>query len=210
MQVGVEPDERMRLDAASIAALKALTDPLRLRIVGLIVGGPATLDEIVARLRIPRRDAVRQLGLLQAKGIVGGGDGRPYELRIDTLQALGRDLDAAERAAAGREAAVFAAASGLPPEEAKVLRAFIVDGRLASIPASEKKRLVVLRYLREQCFAEDRDYPEKEVNQRLALFHRDVASLRRYLVDTRLMTREAGVYRRAGDGDGDGDADSDA
>jgi hypothetical protein len=30
------------------------------------------------------------------------------------------------------------------------------------------------------------------------LFHPDAASLRRYLVDTGLMTREAGTYRRAG------------
>jgi hypothetical protein len=69
--------------------------------------------------------------------------------------------------------------------------------RLVSIPAQEKKRLVVLAYLRERCFAEDRDYPEKEVNQRLAIFHPDVASLRRYLIETGLMTRSAGVYRRA-------------
>ena len=32
---------------------------------------------------------------------------------------------------------------------------------------------------------------------RLALLHPDVAALRRYLVDGRLMTREAGIYRRA-------------
>jgi hypothetical protein len=81
-------------------------------------------------------------------------------------------------------------------DDAKVLRSFIVDGRLVSIPARPKKRLVVLRYLREACFPEDRDYPEKEVNQRLALFHRDVSALRRYLVDTGLMTRSTGVYRR--------------
>ena len=59
-----------------------------------------------------------------------------------------------------------------------------------------KKRLVVLRYLREACFTEERPYPEKEVNQRLALFHPDVASLRRHMVDAGLMTREAGQYRR--------------
>ena len=41
----------------------------------------------------------------------------------------------------------------LPAFDAKVLRAFVVDGRLASIPAQEKKKLVVLRYLRERCFA---------------------------------------------------------
>jgi hypothetical protein len=45
-------------------------------------------------------------------------------------------------------------------------------------------------------FTEDRGYPEKEVNQRLGLFHPDVASLRRYMVDGGLVTREAGVYRR--------------
>ena len=78
-----------------------------------------------------------------------------------------------------------------------MLRAFIVDGRLVSIPAQEKKRLVVLAYLRDRCFTENRAYPEKEVNQRLALFHPDVAALRRYLVDTKLMTRAAGEYRHA-------------
>jgi hypothetical protein len=88
------------------------------------------------------------------------------------------------------------AAAGADPEEAKTLRAFIVDGRLASIPATEKKRLVILRYLCDQAFTEDRAYPEKEVNQRLALYHPDVASLRRYMVDAGIMTREAGEYRR--------------
>ena len=62
----------------------------------------------------------------------------------------------------------------------KVVRAFLRDGRLV-----------------DRCFPEDRDYEEKEVNMRLALLHPDVAALRRYLVDGRLMTREAGIYRRA-------------
>ena len=48
-------------------------------------------------------------------------------------------------------------------------------------------------------FTEDREYPEAEVNQRLALFHRDVATLRRGMVDAGLVTREAGQYRRGAD-----------
>ena len=84
----------------------------------------------------------------------------------------------------------------LPPEDAKILRSFFEGGRLVSIPAQDRKRIVVIRYLRDRCFGEDRAYPEKEVNQRLALFHPDVASLRRYLVDAGLMTRAAGEYRR--------------
>ncbi len=84
----------------------------------------------------------------------------------------------------------------LTPDE-KVIRAFVRDERLVSIPARQGKRRVVLAYLRERCFADDRAYPEAEVNQRLALYHPDVAALRRYLVTEGLMRREAGIYRRA-------------
>ncbi len=78
----------------------------------------------------------------------------------------------------------------------KVLHAFIVDGRLTTIPAKERKRQVVLRYLASTDFEEGRDYPEREVDQRLALRHRDVAALRRSLVDSRYLERQAGIYRR--------------
>lgn len=81
-------------------------------------------------------------------------------------------------------------------EREKVLRAFVRDGRLVSIPAKPKKRELLLPFILEESFPEDRDYEEKEVNQRLGLLHRDVASLRRYLIDAGLMTRHAGIYRR--------------
>ncbi len=76
------------------------------------------------------------------------------------------------------------------PEDARVPRSYLVDGRLATIPAQHRKRQVVLRFLLERVFTEDREYPEKEVNQRLALFHPDVAALRRYLVDDGYVTRD--------------------
>jgi hypothetical protein len=78
----------------------------------------------------------------------------------------------------------------------RIIRAFFRDGRLVSIPVRQGKRLVILRELRERCFAEDRDYPEKDVNMRLALVHPDVAALRRYLVDAKLMARSNGISRR--------------
>jgi hypothetical protein len=86
----------------------------------------------------------------------------------------------------------------LSAEVARVLRSFFRDDRLTIIPANGAKRTVVLTYLRDRCFTEDRPYPEKEVNQRLGIFHPDVAALRRYMVDGGLMTRAAGEYRRPG------------
>ena len=82
-------------------------------------------------------------------------------------------------------------------EVEKVARAFLRDGRLVSIPAKPKKRDLLLPVILDRCFPEDRAYEEKEVNMRLALLHPDVAALRRYLVDGGLMTRDAGIYRRA-------------
>ena len=79
----------------------------------------------------------------------------------------------------------------------RVVRTFIRDDRLVSIPAKPSKRNLLLPVILDRCFPEDRGYEEKEVNMRLALLHPDVAALRRYLVDGGLMTREGGVYRRA-------------
>lgn len=78
----------------------------------------------------------------------------------------------------------------------RVLHAFLVDGRLTTIPARERKRQVILRYLAQNDFEEGRDYPERDVDQRLALRHRDVAALRRYLVDSGYLERQSGIYRR--------------
>lgn len=79
----------------------------------------------------------------------------------------------------------------------KVLRAFFRDGRLVTIPAQEKKKGVILRYLVSRCFSEDRNYTEREVNESLSTYHEDVASLRRFMIVGGLLARDAGVYRRA-------------
>ncbi len=188
------------VDEGLLLTLKALSDASRLRIVGLLAARSYSVEELAAAVELTPGTVVHHLKRLEAAGLVEGRPSRPYveySLRVDRLNALGRQLGALE--GTREQAAVLPGPDGAPLAafDAKVLRAFIVDGRLASIPAQEKKRLVVLRYLREHCFGEDRPYPEKEVNMRLALLHPDVASLRRYLVEYGLMTREAGVYRRA-------------
>jgi DNA-binding HxlR family transcriptional regulator len=188
------------MDDDLLATLKALSDASRLRIVGLLAARPYAVEELAAAVELTPGTVVHHLKRLEAAGLVEGRPSHPYveySLRIDRLHALGRQLGTLERSR--EEAAVLPGPDGepLPAFDAKVLRAFVVEGRLVSIPAQEKKKLVVLRYLRERCFAEDRPYPEKEVNMRLALLHPDVASLRRYLVESGLMTRAAGIYRRA-------------
>lgn len=78
-----------------------------------------------------------------------------------------------------------------------VLRRFLVDGRLVTIPAARAKRLKVLQHI-VVAFEPGVRYPEREVNAVLRAWHSDYATLRRHLVDEDLLAREAGVYWRAG------------
>ena len=78
----------------------------------------------------------------------------------------------------------------------KVLRSFFdEDGRLRTIPAQRKKRLIVLERLAE-AFEPGRTYSEREVNLVIADFHDDFCTLRREMVDEHLMSREDGRYQR--------------
>ncbi|MDQ6796107.1 MAG: DUF2087 domain-containing protein [Chloroflexota bacterium] len=188
------------MDRELLTALKALSDASRLRIVGLLAVRPYAVEELAAALELAPGTVVHHLKRLQAAGLADARPNHPYveySLRISALQQLGRKLDQLEHSDT-EEGASLPGPDGeaLPAYDAKVLRAFLVDGHLVSIPTQEKKRDAVLRFLLDRCFPEDRVYPEKEVNQRLAIYHPDVASLRRYLVDGNLMARTAGQYRR--------------
>lgn len=92
--------------------------------------------------------------------------------------------------------ALAAALDEDPMFVSRTLRSFVRDGRVATIPSRERKRRVILRWLRDTSFADPGPWPEPEVNMRVALVNRDAAALRRYLVDGGLLVREGGIYRR--------------
>jgi hypothetical protein len=81
--------------------------------------------------------------------------------------------------------------------EEKVIRSFVRDGRLVSIPARERKKRVILRWLLDRVFPDAEPVEEPDVNMRLAVWNPDVSALRRYLVEAGLVTREGMVYRRS-------------
>lgn len=72
-------------------------------------------------------------------------------------------------------------------------------GRLTAIPRKTARREQLLRHLVETLFERDRSYSEHEVNESLRTVHDDCPALRRYLVDSRLLTRtkDGSTYRRA-------------
>jgi hypothetical protein len=83
-----------------------------------------------------------------------------------------------------------------PAFEAKVLRAFVKQGRLVSLPARERKKQVILRFLVDEVLPDATAVREPELNARLAAWHPDVAALRRYLVEGGYAARAGMTYRR--------------
>ena len=175
----------MAVDPATIVGL--LADPVRLKVVAALALGAGTIEDAATAADLPLKDVALAARRLARGGLVHR-DGHALVLHTERFG----------------EAARAAADSAPPPEplsadpaENGVLTTFVRDGRLVSIPAQHTKRLVVLRHL-VRVFEPGVRYPEREVNALLAVWHPDVAALRRYLVDHGMLTREAGVYWRSG------------
>lgn len=173
------------LDATALVGL--LADAHRRRVVAAIELGALHIDEVVAATGLTSAQATKALGKLVETGLV-----------VHDVDGLHVDGDSFQRAA--REANTRAASTEFadaPAETRKVLRAFVVDGRLQSIPVAAAKKMVVLDWLA-QDFEPGMTYTEKMVNLILGKRYADTAALRRYLVDHGFLDRADGQYWRSG------------
>jgi biotin operon repressor len=166
---------------------KALADPARLRLLGLLAERPLAGHEIADRLGLTPPTVSHHVRRLSEAGLIAiekNAQSRIYSLRAETLRDWSQLLGASDEP------------STTEREEDAVIRAFFDGPALRHLPASRKKRVVVLRRLLER-FRPGREYPEREVNDLLRVAHPDVATLRRELVDYGFLTRDRGVYRVA-------------
>lgn len=172
------------------AVLSALGRPDRLKVFAAVVlRGPVPTSEVAAAAGESEKVTARALRSLAAAGVVTDDAG--------AWEAIPEVLAAAARAAAGSRPKAQPEGSGATAEQAAVLRAFVVDGRLERLPAQRSKRLVVLDFLA-QCFEPGVRYREAEVNGILGAMHPDHATLRRELVDEGFLERADRSYWRAG------------
>jgi hypothetical protein len=170
--------------------LRALADPERLAIAGILSGGPARPRTLSESLEMPIKRVRTHLNRLAAAGIARLDEDRStYHFDAGTLRW------AAEQVGPSRDAGMALAAAS--DEEEAILRTFFRNGRLTELPAKRSKRLIVLERIAIE-FEPGRRYDEKEVNVTVAGFFPDHAALRRALVDEGFLERDHGVYWRAG------------
>jgi ArsR family transcriptional regulator len=170
---------------------KALGHPARLLILNLVRVKPRHGEELAAILGLSPATVSHHLSKLAEAGLLTSEKEQYYQIYSPAGDLMEKTLqEMVELPQPGL--------TGNVAEDAyreKVLKTFIKHGRLVQIPAQYKKRLVILEYLVQE-FEPGRQYPEREVNHILLDFNEDVATLRREMIDHRLMKREKGIYER--------------
>lgn len=168
-----------------------LAEPARLRVLAALVLGARTPSELVAATGLDQRAIGRALQRLESGGLVSSDrDG----FTVDT--ALFKQV--ARAAVPSRQTADH----GYADERTEsTVRTFVRDGRLWRLPSQRSRRRVVLEHVA-QSFPPGARYSEKELGVVLRAYcvggEVDHVTLRRYLVDEALLSREHGEYWRSG------------
>ena len=167
---------------------KALANESRLKLVGALAQQERSVEELAAILDLKEPTVSHHLNKLKELQLVhmrAEGNTHYYQLDLDALQAMQKATLTATQVA-----------SPVPEDlwETKVLNSFIENDTIKEIPASRKKRRIVLKWLAQR-FELERLYPEQELNQIIRPIHADTATLRRELVGYNMMQRENNIYR---------------
>jgi hypothetical protein len=170
--------------------LRALADPDRLAVAGLLARGPRSATDVARELGLPPDRVRRLLARLASVGVIRAQpDGKKYRLVRETLRRAAREV--------GPSRDPGLALGAVDDDEETVLRQYFRDGRLREIPVKRSKRLIVLERLALE-FDVGTRYSERQVNEILRPFDDDYVSVRRYLVDEGFLSRDHGVYWRTG------------
>lgn len=175
---------------------KALSDETRLKIVGLLAQESYSGEQLAAIIDKKPATISHHLTKLSEAGLVSAeaiGHTKLYRLRLDMVHDMAARLVEKDTLP---NVANEAEDVDVDAYDKKIVRDFSRrDGSLKELPAQQKKFEAILRHV-VKAFESDMRYTEKQVNQILARYHEDTASLRRGLVETKLMQRADGQYWR--------------
>ena len=168
---------------------KALANESRLKLVGALAQQERSVEELASILELKEPTVSHHLSKLKELQLVhmrAEGNTHYYYLDIDALQAMQKATLTATQVAQSVREDIW---------ETKVLNSFVENDIIKEIPASRKKRRIILKWLAQK-FELERLYPEQELNQIIKPIHPDTATLRRELVGYNMMQRENSVYQR--------------
>ena len=179
-------------EAQAISLFKCLADKSRLQILKNLAVEDMFVERLAQRLELTPPTVSFHLKKLSEAGAVSSYKSQyytMYRLNAEVFNTCILDIIRTE----SDEAALQAQRDEAYRQ--KVIDNFFEYGKLKSIPAQRKKERIVLEVIA-GAFEKGRDYSEREVNIIIADFHDDFCTIRRDMIAEKLLSREAGVYRK--------------
>ncbi len=173
-----------------VKLFKALADENRVAIIRGLAVKPMYVEVLAERLSLSPATITHHLKKLKEAQIVKSRKEQYYKVYSLREERLNLNLlDLITQLKTGKED------NKEELYQQKVIRSFIQNGRLKSIPVQRKKRSIILKHLA-KCFQAEKTYKEKEVNEILSSFHEDYCLIRRELIAEKIMERADGLYNR--------------
>jgi hypothetical protein len=183
-------DHRENLEVRA-KLFKALGHPTRILILNLIKNKPRHTEEMAAILNLQPATISHHLSLLSEAGLLTSKKDQYYQIYQLVEEPMQKTIaEMVQVPQPGMKANVEVDAY-----RQKVLKSFFQHGRLVQIPSQQKKKQVILEEI-VKIFTPGEKYTEWDVNKMLVDFNEDVASLRRYLIEFKLMARDHEIYWR--------------
>jgi hypothetical protein len=169
---------------------KTMGDPTRLRILTLLSSGPLHGQAIAGKLGLTAPTITHHLKKLRDINVV-------FERRDKNTiyfnlnhSVVKQHSEALKQLIEGKELTMVDQSE----EKQKIIANFFTkDGKLKTIPAQRKKKLMVFEHIIKG-IEKGRKYEEKEINEYILQFHEDYATIRREFIINHYMYRENGIY----------------
>ncbi|WP_211745850.1 metalloregulator ArsR/SmtB family transcription factor [Paenibacillus sp. Marseille-Q4541] len=172
---------------------KALADPTRMRILLILSQGEMNGQKLAERLNLSQPTVTHHAAKLREVGLIKERRDKntiyfslyPYFIKQHaeaSLNFIFKGKNEVEEMDPNQKL-----------KESVMRNFFSKEGKLRSIPAQYKKKLIVLQHMVEQ-LDKGKKYEEKEINEFIKGYHEDFATLRREFIMHEFMYRENGVY----------------
>ncbi|GAB6928956.1 hypothetical protein JCM10914A_29390 [Paenibacillus sp. JCM 10914] len=187
----------MQLDKV-VSYHKALADPTRIKILILLAEGELNGQVLAEKIGVTPATITHHAAKLREASLIN--ERRDKNTIYFSLNDyfIKNSATATEKLIYQRVRASEGSLERLQEEDQKVRGSviknfFTSEGKLKSIPAQLKKKLIVLTHMVSE-LERGRTYSEKEINEYIIGFHEDFATIRREFIMHHFMFREDGVY----------------
>lgn len=172
---------------------KALADPTRLRILLLLSEGEMNGQALAEKLNISQPTVTHHAAKLREAALITERREKNTVYFAQNRYFIQQHAQASLELILREGGKEMTTTANEQMKSAVIRNFFAKDGRLRSIPAQYKKKLIALEHVVER-LEPGRKYTEKEINEFIKQFHEDYATIRREFIMHQFMYREDGIY----------------